>query len=101
MGTIAWIRSSANSRPSSKPCKSTARRGHLHGRGAPVAVFIGERGLDWHEVTPLDRQAGIADVLRKGASAKPAQPVCVGLPGAVRVPENTYGTASTAGPWPA
>ena len=34
-----------------------------------LAAFIGERGLDWHEVTPLDCQAWIADVLRKGASA--------------------------------
>jgi site-specific recombinase XerD len=34
-----------------------------------LEAFIGERGLDWHEVTPLDCQAWIAEVVRKGASA--------------------------------
>jgi Phage integrase, N-terminal SAM-like domain len=65
-----------------------------------LEAFIGERGLDWHEVTPLDCQAWIAEVVRKGASAS-WRNQCVsagkGLFGSWR---NTCGTASTARLWP-
>jgi hypothetical protein len=33
-----------------------------------LAAFTESRGLDWHEVRPLDCQAWIADILRRGCS---------------------------------